>query len=543
MRSPPRQRPAPRSRLPRRPGWGQWPPLLLLVLLAAGTEPLAALVAPPAPPSPDLQGLEPAVAEQLAEGRQALLTRQADTTSTPAALAAAWGGLGELYHAYGLFDAAVLCYQEAARLAPHELRWPYLLGQAERGRNDLAAARVALHAALALDAYAPAEVATAEIDLAEGDAAAAAAAATRALAQAPNAAAAFAILGQARLSQRDFAGAAKALERALAALPQADRLHYPLALAYRGLGDDERAREQLALVGRTGARMPDPLLDEIDSARRGGLAPLLRGRRAAAAHDWAGAAAEFRRALAATPDSVPARVDLGTALAMGGDAAGARRELEEALAREPGNVTAHFDLGVLLLGGGGGGDAAAALPHLQAAVAARAGDAEAQRSLGEALLALDRPADALAPLRAAVAAAPAEEAPRFDEVVALLRLGQLATARERLEEAQRVMPEQGRLTHALARLLAAAPDLSLRDGPRAVELATRVWSAQPNADHGRTLALALAEAGRCGEAAALVRSLAAQVPPAEAAGLAAAAREWAAGPPCRPRAEGAIPPG
>lgn len=484
-------------------------------------------------PSPDLTGLEPAVAAQLQAGREALVARLADKAAKPDDLADSWGTQGQLYHAYGLLDAAVVCYREAAALQPKELQWPYLLGQAERARNEPAAAHVALETALAIGAYPPALVALGEIDLAEGDSTGAAEAAQRALAIVPKDAAALAVLGQAKLSQRDFKGAAEALEAALLALPQADRLHYPLALAYRGLGDEERAKQELARVGRTGARTPDPLLDELDAARTGELAPLLRARRAAGAGDWKAAADELRRALAANPKSVRAHVDLGAALANLGDSAGARTELEAALAVDPDNMTAHFNLGVLALRAD---DAPAALPHLEAVVARKSNDADAQRSLGDALLALGRPADALPHYRAAIAAADLDEAARYGEVVSQLRLGNLAEARDRLEKAYQVMPEQGRLTHLLARLLASDPDLSRRDGARAVELANAVWQAQPDAAHGRTLALALAEAGRCAEAAKLATSLADQVPAAERRELEAAAKAWAAGPPCRPAA-------
>jgi Flp pilus assembly protein TadD len=133
-----------------------------------------------------------------------------------------------------------------------------------------------------------------------------------------------------------------------------------------------------------------------------------------------------------------------------------------------------------------------------------------------------------------VVAAPADEAARFGEATTLVRLGRLAEARERLEEAQRLMPEQGRLTHLLARLLASSPDLAQRDGARAVELAHRVWEAQPDADHGRTLAMALAEAGRCDEASRVAAELAKEVPAEERPALEALAKQWAAGPPCRP---------
>lgn len=98
-----------------------------------------------------------------------------------------------------------------------------------------------------------------------------------------------------------------------------------------------------------------------------------------------------------------------------------------------------------------------------------------------------------------------------------------------------MMPEQGRLLHLYARLLAAAPDLSLRDGNRAVELAQQVWSVRPRRITAAPLALALAEAGRCADAAKLARALAEEVPAAEKGGLEAVATQWDAGPPCRPQ--------
>jgi tetratricopeptide (TPR) repeat protein len=316
------------------------------------------------------------------------------------------------------------------------------------------------------------------------------------------------------------------------------------------MGDEARAREHLARAGRTGVRAADPVLAEVDAARVGEIAAVLRGRRAAMAGDWPAAAGAFREALAANPESTTARVNLAAALASTGDLAGAARELQEVLAREPRNVTAHYNLGSLLLFAG---DAAAAEPHLSAVVAAQPGDAAARRGLGEALLALGRPGEALPHLEQAVLLAPADEGARFAEAVALLSAGSLRLARERLEDGLRQLPDAGRLVHLLARLLASAPDLALRDGARAVELAAQVWAVQPSPPHGRTLAFALAEAGRCDEAAALARRLAAEMQGEEAAALAAAAEVYDAGPPCRPGVEagdtvpdagpaGAVPP-
>ena len=77
---------------------------------------------------------------------------------------------------------------------------------------------------------------------------------------------------------------------------------------------------------------------------------------------------------------------------------------------------------------------------------------------------------------------------RFREAVALLA------------EGNQRFPERTATATTLARLLASSPDLSVRDGKRALDLANAVHSAEPTPVHGETVALALAELERCDEA-------------------------------------------
>jgi len=58
---------------------------------------------------------------------------------------------------------------------------------------------------------------------------------------------------------------------------------------------------------------------------------------------------------------------------------------------------------------------------------------------------------------------------------------------------------------AVAELLAAAPDRALRDGRRALDIATAVHATAATPVHFETVALALAELGRCSEAADWMR--------------------------------------
>ena len=69
------------------------------------------------------------------------------------------------------------------------------------------------------------------------------------------------------------------------AAPEANRLHHPLALAYRGLGDRAKAEEHLGKAGAVGLRPADPLLDEVAALRLGERVAIVKGKVAAQAAD------------------------------------------------------------------------------------------------------------------------------------------------------------------------------------------------------------------------------------------------------------------
>jgi tetratricopeptide (TPR) repeat protein len=480
---------------------------------------------------PDLSGLESAVAEQISE-MQRLLAAQA---AGPRA-AGAYGDLGQVYLAYGFNDAAADCFHNAALLEAREARWPYLLGAAQQtaGRLDEAAASFEKALVLAPDAAAG-YVHLAEIRLLQGRPEEAATIVGKALAAPATSAAARSVLGQAALARREFKSAAEHLEAALAAVPEANRLHYPLALAYRGLGDRAKAEEHLLRAGQVGLKPPDPWLDALADLRVGERVALMRGRVAAQAGRHADAIEEFRRALAARPESVEARVNLGSVLALSGDRAGAVEQLQEALRRDPANATAHFNLAALLADGPRREEART---HAEAAVAARPKDAEARRLLARLLRDAGKLTEALEGYARAVELAPADETARLGEAETLVRLERYAEARRKLEEGLRQMPGSGLLSHALARLLAACPDRSVRDGARALTLARAVWNARPATAHAETIALALAELGRCVDAAGWQRTAIEQARreglEARLADLGRALAAYERGEPCRP---------
>lgn len=487
---------------------------LLPLLLAAALVPVR---------SPDLKGLEEAVAAQIREIQGIAAAQES---------ADAWGELGRVYLAYSFNDAATDCFRNAAALDPKDFRWPYLLGAADQAAGRLDEAAEAFGRALAMAPEAlPGYVHLGEIRLLQGKFDEAEAA----LRKAPSLPASRALLGQVALARQDYRAAVEHLQAALEAAPEATRLHHPLALAYRGLGDRAKAEEHLAKAGAVGLRPADPLLDAVAALRLGERVAIMKGKTAAQAGRYADAAAEFRRALEAKPESVEARVNLGAVLALSGDREGAVGQFREVLRVEPGNVTAHFNLGSLLLEGEA---ASEAIPHLEAAALSRPQDAEARRLLARALRDAGRSQEALEQYAKALELAPGDETARLGEAETLVRLQRYAEARRKLEEGLKAIPGSGLLSHALARLLAACPDRSVRDGARALELALAVWNARPALPHGETVAMAYAELDRCGDAAEwqrkLIEEARRQGMDARAGDLARVLATYEKGSPCRP---------
>ncbi len=459
----------------------------------------AATTRPPlqALPVVELSGLEPAVREQI-EAVKASLEAALGAAEAGAA-AELWGELGRVYHAYGFQDAARGTYENAALLAPEDGRWPYYLGVLHQQTGALGdAERELLRALEVRQGDRPSRHHLAEVRIAASRFAEAEKLLRGLLAEDPKDVAAKAALGQLALGPGRFAEAEAELSAVLELMPAANRLHYPLAQAKKGLGREDEARHHLAQVGPVGVKPVDPLMEDLTDLTRGERTHLLRGRLAFQAGRFGEAAEAFRQALVADPTSVRARVNLASALAEGGDPGAAIEMFEQALAADPGNTAAHFNLGRLLAARG---DLSGAGFHLNAAAELDPRDRTALFELGRVFAAQGAWASALESFRAILVVAPLDVEARLGEASMLVELGRWREAYERLDEANGLDPSEGRVALALARLLAASPDTETRDGARALGLAQRIWEAREAYPHAEAMALALAELGRCAEAA------------------------------------------
>ena len=240
------------------------------------------------------------------------------------------------------------------------------------------------------------------------------------------------------LSAGEPAQAVEHLERALALAPEATRVHYALAVAYRRLGDPARAAELMARRGTPEPTLADPLMDAYSGLLESALAHHNRGFEAFTDGRWAAAAEAFRAGLELEPDNVAIRHTLGTALHQMGDVGAAIREFERVLRIEPSHTRALFSLGVILASEGRYEDARsrfeAAVEHEPEYVQARLALAQLSQELG-------RPEDALAQYEAVVTVDPRRVEAWIEGANVRIGLERYRDADRWLSEARKTHPD------------------------------------------------------------------------------------------------------
>ncbi len=460
--------------------------MLSIVVLCAVAAGLVSILEPPAPaqeppalepvPRPELSNREPAERRQIEETRAALDALLESDSVEPAALARAFGGVGRLYLLYDLVDPALPALANAAALAPEEHAWTYYLGVVHQREGRLDAARERFERAVELaptDLPSRFRLAEVELDAGRLDAAEAAYRAALELAgEAPAAAAAEVGLGRIAYERGRTDEAIERFERALALQPGADSIHHRLGLAHREAGDLDAARRHLTLNRSTPVAYPDPLIDGLTGLLQGASIRFKSGNRAMEEGRIDDAIDEYDRAAEVAPEDPLVHYNLGLALTRAGRRADAVERFRTAVELDPGYRDAHYNLAVSLVEEERFGDAA---EHFERAWSIDPLDASARKAADEA---------------------------RFAEATALLREGLTAAARSVLERAIAGRPplDVFPLVHLLARILATAPEPEVRDGERAVALATEALQASVNVDHAETLAMAYAEVGEWAKA-------------------------------------------
>ena len=230
----------------------------------------------------------------------------------------------------------------------------------------------------------------------------------------------------------------------------------------------------------------------------------IRGGRALDAGNYRAAADLFRRGLDLDPHDPSLRQRLGVALFQLGDIAGATQQFERVVRTTPEHTEAQFSLAVVLADQGRHLEA---IEHFSTVLEHDPAYIQARVQLAEALARAGRPEEAVSHYDRVLALDPSRQEAVYSAAMAYVRMERYDAALDRLERGLDANPEDRMFQHALARILASAPDDRLRDGERAMALLEPLLAEAPDLSLGETTAMALAELGLYSQAAAVQRDI------------------------------------
>lgn len=450
-------------------------------------------------PLVNTEPLEPVVARQIRGYQNSLQKIAKISAEDPVILARAYGMLGQGYQAYTWIEPARRCYQNAAFLDPKKFAWHYLLGLTELELGNVEGAEESFKKAEALRPdYLANLVQLGKIRLQFNDGLGAVGYFEKVLAKKPNEAAAWLGKGQALYYQEKYNEALKAYGNALKLSPASDKINYFIALTYRALGDEPQSRGFMARAGKVGVKPIDPLAEDVAKLQRGERVLMQKGQAAFSAGRYKDAAQMYSMALDSNPNSIPARVNLASSLALGGFGKEAIEQYQAVLAKDPKNLTSHYNLGKIY---SGLGKLDEAFLHLSQAVNLDNQDLEIQYDLANVLATKGEIEKALRIYDHLEAKAPDQVKVPIGKVRLAISQKAYDQALDMLGTYRKKFPHSATLGYYHAQLLVTHPDLSKRNGKLALDLSLKLLEAQKSALHFESVAMAHAELGNCLRAA------------------------------------------
>jgi tetratricopeptide (TPR) repeat protein len=450
----------------------------------------------------DLSGAEVHARKAIAEQRSAVARLLLESNPADAELAEAYGRLGALYQVYHLPAAAQVGYHNAMELDPDNPRWVYYAGYlASRNGQHAQAVAFYLKARGLQPNYAPLALRLGEsrleldrLEEATGD--------LRTAAQQPGLRAmALYLLAQIDLLQRRYTQAIERLEEVLRLDPGANRVHYPLARALRALGEDARARQQLALQGKRLPAVEDPLIRDLENLDQGARRFFATGLRASRREDFTAAAQAFAQGLEIEPDNHNARISYARALLLAGETDQADRQLEAVLERSPDQTLARFLSAILLESRG---EIPKAMSRYRQVLQQQPTHYGAHYCLANRLYQEGEFSQAAAHFAAALAEQPDIPPARLYELLARKQSGVGdAEIRERLDRLIAAHPDQPILRYTRIRLLLLSRDPQVRDPERARQQVNDLVQAAFIPPHVELQALVAAALGHYDQAISL----------------------------------------
>ena len=405
---------------------------------------------------PDVSSMEESAQKQLREAYASLTEKIESPAVTPAELGAAYGQMGTLFMAAEYFHTAEPFLLNAQTLAASEVRWPYYLAHLYRARNEPEKTASFLETSVQLRPdYQPALMWLGDVYIDLDRPGEAEPLFLRVLSKNSQSAAALFGLGRAALARRDYSQAVERLQQALSLDDRSAGIRYSLAMAYRGIGNTEKAEAELRQSGPRGPMgLDDPLMQEIDGLLRTSQAYRASGVWLFNRGDRAASLDFFHKASEIAPDDPGLRHELGVGLFLAGDVRGAVQQFQEALRLSPTFAKAHYSLGVAMAKSG---LPQPAIEHLSAAIKCDPSYIDARLGLGDFLRQLGRDGESLAQYELVLRLDPRVVEARMGYAMALVALKRTKDARTWLAQAMKAYPDHPEFAAALERLNASRP--------------------------------------------------------------------------------------
>lgn len=404
------------------------------------------------------------------EEAEALYVRAAQAEDS----AAAAYGMGRVAEARGAYTGAIEQFRRALTLQPAASVIHYRVGQAYRELGQLDRAEDAL-ARSGTNRVAMVDPLMHELT-------------ALAIGASPHLA-----RGNAAAREGRLAEAEAAYRQAVASDAENPRAHQSLATVLLRRGNADAALEHFAAAVRL----------EPENARAHSDLGVLLGETGQNER----ALEHLRQAVELEPGLAPALVSLGNVQTRMGRLDQAEATYRRALESDIGSGDARLGLGAVLAQAGAFEQAVVELREALRLAPERDRTPRIHFGLAEALIRTGRLEEALPHYTRVREIDPGQGVAWLREATVLMGLERFAAAEAVLEARLRIASTDDRAAHSLARLLAGAPDESLRDGPRALAIAGRLLEADKAAPHAETAAMALAEVGRFEEAISIQRTL------------------------------------
>ena len=294
----------------------------------------------------ELKGVSPKVVSQI-DGIRTQILNFPDSGDA-LKLSEIYGNIGMLFQSVQQVEAAVNSYELAVLNDPKNPQWLYLLGVLYEQAGELDNAKVALRRSFELESgYLPTLIHLGDIASKQDDVEQAKRIFIQLIKQDKYQAISAESLGQLSLKSGDVNESIDYFNQVLSLQPQANRVYYFLAQAYKKLGDKERAKQALSQRGEIAPNYPDPMSAYVASLNISTKKLLSQGLEMAKKGEYKKALEIYAEGLEIEPNDVELLTASGLINEYIGDNKQARVFYEKALEIKKDDGNALFNIAVL----------------------------------------------------------------------------------------------------------------------------------------------------------------------------------------------------